>query len=57
MFNVSKVDNKVSLIITSINFKYLIKMIMWDIKYFSNKWKVPRRLIGKSNHLKAAGQE
>lgn len=32
-------------------------MIMWYIKYFNNKWKIPRRLIGKSDNLKAAGQE
>lgn len=57
MFNMNMVDNKRLDYITRIIFKYLIKMIMWYIKYFSNKWEISRRLIGKSDHLKAAGQE
>lgn len=37
--------------------KYLVKMIKWHIEYFSNKWKIPRRLVRKSDDLKAACQE
>lgn len=32
-------------------------MIKWHIKYFSNEWKIPRRLIRKGDDLKAAGQK
>lgn len=32
-------------------------MIKWHIKYFSNDWKTPRRLIGKGDNLEAAGHE
>ena len=37
--------------------KYLVKMIKWHVEYFRNKWKIPRRLIRKSDDLKAARQE
>lgn len=43
--------------ISSYQTHYLVKMINWNVKYFSDEWEVSRWVVCKSNDLQATCQQ
>lgn len=43
--------------ISSYKTHYLVKMINWNVKYFSDEWEVSRWVVCKGNDLQAACQQ